>query len=61
MSTKSKHFDTTIKRAAAMAPVAFMVPLVSELALLVMAHAIETGTTSEVVIAEAVRAYFGGE
>lgn len=58
---KSDHFEKTIKRAALMPPVTFMVPLVSELTLRVMDHAAETGTTSEVVIAEAVRAYFGVE
>lgn len=61
MSKKSGHFEKTIKRAAAMPPVTFMVPLASELTLRVIAHAMETGTTSEVVIAEAVRSYFGGE
>lgn len=55
------HLQKTIKRAKAMRPVTFMVPLASELTLRVMAHAIETGTTSEAVIAEAVCSYFGGE
>jgi len=59
--SKSDHLETVIKRAAGMRPVTFMVPLVSELTLRVMDHATTTGTTTEVVIAEAVRAYFGAE
>ncbi len=39
----------------------FEVPILEEIASRVIGHATRTNTTPEIVIAEAVRAYFGGE
>ena len=39
----------------------FEVPILEEIASRVIGHATRTNTTPEIVIAEAVRAYFGGD